>query len=797
MSDSRRLGLYICHCGLNIAGVLRPGTLAAQGQLLPGVMVSRHQLYSCSEAGQREIMADIAANALNRVVIAACSPKMHELTFRRLLAEAGLNPYYLEIVNIREQCSWVHAQDPQAAEAKALDLIRMGVAKVLLAQPLFERRVPVTKRALVIGGGLAGLRAALDIAEAGHEVILVEKQPCLGGWANRLHQTFPHGQRAFTVVNPIMAAVSLHPHIQVLVASEVTGVTGHLGSYRVEVTQQPQYVGEACDACGRCQEVCAEVTSGRPAISLPDPRAFPGRYVIDPVRCTFCGTCVTACPQQAIQLAAAPRQHHFQVGSLIVATGFTPFNPVGSRYEAWASLPGVLTSLELEERLAALDQQPGAPFSPTGEPRDIAFVLCVGSREVAGNRYCSRVCCPTALKQALELQSRFPQARIRIYYRDIRTVRRDWEELYTKARQAGILFLRGPVQDIQPAGGRLRLAAWNEIFQVTSEDVVDLVVLMVGLTPGEGRPLRETLKLPVGEDGFFLEAHPKLRPLDTVLDGVFLAGTCQGPKDMAATMAQASGAAAKVMGLLAHDHLTLDGIVCEIDPEKCTGCQRCVQQCPFQAVELVSQDDKSVAQVIVSACKGCGVCAGACPAGAVIAHGFTDDMLLAQIDAALAESPQEKILAFACNWCSYAGADFAGVSRLQYPPSVRLIRTMCAGRVHPKLVEYALAKGAGLVLVSGCRLPGDCHYLSGNIRAKARMEKLRTKLAARGINPERLQLAWLSATEGRAFQQLMVTLTEKLAELQADERTGNWEEGTENRNKDPQGGDGLPEIQNS
>ncbi|MGQ9920487.1 MAG: FAD-dependent oxidoreductase [Desulfobacca sp.] len=786
MSDPLRLGLYICHCGLNIAGVLRPGTLAAAGQRLLGVVISRHQLYSCSEAGQREILEDIAAHGLNRVVIAACSPKMHELTFRRLLAEAGLNPYFLEIVNLREQCSWVHAQDPEAAAAKALDLIRMGVAKVLLAQPLFERQVPVTKRALVIGGGLAGLRTALDIAEAGHEVILVEKQPYLGGWANRLHRTFPHGQKAFTVVNPIMAAVSLHPRIHVLLASEVTGVAGHLGSYQVEVTQQPQYVSAACDACGRCQEVCTEATGGRPAISLPVASAFPGRYVIDPAACTCCGACVAACPQQAIQLAAQPPQHFFQVGTLVVATGFTPFNPRGSRYEAWARLPGVLTSLALEERLAHLEQQPGTPLTPAGEPQDIAFVLCVGSREATGNRYCSRVCCPTALKQALELQSRAPKARIRIYYRDMRTVRREWEALYTKARQAGILFLRGPVQDIRPEGGRLHLTAINEIFQVPSEDVVDLVILMVGLTPGEGQPLRDTLKLPVGEDGFFLEAHPKLRPLDTVLDGIFLAGACQGPKDMAATMAQASGAAAKVMGLLAHDSLTLDGIICEIDPEKCTGCQRCVRQCPFQAVELVTRDDKSVAQVIVSACKGCGVCAGACPAGAVIAHGFTDEMLLAQIDAALAESPQEKILAFACNWCSYAGADFAGVSRLQYPPHVRLIRTMCAGRVHPKLVEYALAKGAGLVLVSGCRLPSDCHYLRGNIQAKARMEKLRTKLAAQGINPERLQTAWLSATEGRAFQQLMLTLTEKLARLQAEmaiqgagmpeERSGNGHE---------------------
>ena len=318
MNDNLRLGLYICHCGLNIAGVLRPGHLAALSENLPDVASCRHQLYSCSEAGQQEILADIAANHLNRVVIAACSPKMHELTFRRMLAGAGLNPYFLEIVNIREHCSWVHAQAPQAAEAKALELIHMGVAKVRLARPLFERQVPMTRRAVVIGGGPAGLRTALDIAEAGHEVVLVEKEPILGGWANHLHRTFPRGQKAFTLINPLMAAASLHPRITVLVHSEVTEIHGHLGNYQVTVTQKPGFVTEVCNLCGQCQTVCPiQVNGQHPAIYLPSPRAFPGRYVIDPEHCTRCGACIPVCPERAIVLEAEPVVHEFSVGSLV------------------------------------------------------------------------------------------------------------------------------------------------------------------------------------------------------------------------------------------------------------------------------------------------------------------------------------------------------------------------------------------------------------------------------------------------------------------------------------------------
>jgi heterodisulfide reductase subunit A len=775
MEPDLRIGLYVCHCGLNIAGVVSPEALTVQGQSLPEVAVCRHHLYTCSEAGQAEILKDIKHLQLDRVVIAACSPKFHEVTFRRLLKEAGLNPYLLEMVNIREHCTWVHGGEPEAAQAKALDLMRMGLAKVRLALPLQDREVPMTRQALVIGGGPAGLRAALDIADAGFPVTLVERQPVLGGMANRLHRTFPHGETALSLINPLMAAVSLHPGIKVLTQSEVTEVSGHLGNFTVTVRETLPQVGENCHRCGQCAEVCTVTvpvasvggSESRAAIYLPAPHAFPGRYVVDLPHCSRCGDCVAACPVQAISLEEGEQEHKFNVGSMVVATGFTPFDPAGSRYEDWAALPGVITTVDLERLLNPEGPTRGniALAGAPGAIRDVAFLLCVGSREEEGNRYCSRVCCPTALKQALELKERDPSARIRIYYRDIRTIKKDWEALYTKAREAGVLFLRGTVSEMAAAtDGGIIIRAFDETFQVPTEDRVDLAVLAVGMVPGKGAALREILKLPVGQDGFFLEAHPKLKPLETVLDGIFLAGACQGPKDLAESLTQGSGAAAKALALLAHETITLDGLVARVNPEACVGCGECAKACPFQAMEMVGEGKKQKAQVITAACKGCGVCAGACPSGAVIPAGFTDEMILAQIDEALLEKPEQKILAFCCNWCSYAGADFAGVSRLSYPPQVRIIRTLCAGRLHPKFILHAFERGAGQILVSGCHPPGDCHYVSGNLRAQERVEKLRPKLAKKGIDPARLRLAWISATEGRAFQQVIKEMAEAIEE---------------------------------
>lgn len=774
MSEELRIGLYICHCGLNIAGVVSPEDLVSRAGQLPDVVVCRHHLYTCSEAGQKEIAADLREAGLNRVVVAACSPKMHELTFQRLLQEEGLNPHLLEIVNLREHCTWVHAHEPEAATHKALELIRMGLAKVRLARPLQDRRVPVTRHALVIGGGPAGLKAAWEIAAAGHQVTLVERQPVLGGMAAFLSRTFPYGRRAATLIGPLLAAVATHPRIRVLTDSDLLEAGGHLGNFRVRLRRRLSPVGPSCQSCGTCVAACPVSVaderqaglSPRRAIYLPPAHLFPPGAVVDRQACTLCGACAAACPQGAIRLEGQDQEEELTVGAMVVATGASPYDPVHGSEARWPVSRRVITTLALERLLAEDGPTGGRPVPPglEADPRDIAFVLCVGSREEEGFRACSRLCCPTALKQALELARLLPQARIRVYYRDIRTPKKDWETLYEQAREAGVLFLRGTVTELVVGPDDcLVLRAQNELGDSATEDRLDLAVLAVGLRQEAGVALKEILKLPVGEDGFFLEAHPKLKPLETVLDGIFLAGTCQGPKDLAETFTQATAAAAKVLKLFAHEAITLPGLVAEVDPEVCVGCGLCVQECPFQAIILAGEGKAARAQVITAACKGCGICAGACPTGAVTALGFTDAMLLGQIDAALEQNPESKILAFCCSWCSYAGADFAGVARLAYPPNVRIIRTMCAGRVHPRLLLHALEKGAGRVLVSGCHPPGDCHYVAGNLRAQDRVAKLKAKLPAKGIDPRRLHLEWISATEGRVFQQVITDLAAELA----------------------------------
>ncbi|HEY5432261.1 MAG TPA: hydrogenase iron-sulfur subunit, partial [Coriobacteriia bacterium] len=463
-------------------------------------------------------------------------------------------------------------------------------------------------------------------------------------------------------------------------------------------------------------------------------------------------------------------------GAMVVATGSQSYDPGVLGDFGYGLLPDVVTTTTLERMLDPTGPTAGHVVRPSDgrEARNVAFIQCVGSRQTEGNEYCSRICCMTSIKQARELAERDPEADISVYYRDIRAPKKEYERAYADARVSGVLFLRGDVEGVYETDGSLTVKAANEFLREETEQVVDLVVLSTGCVPdASADSVRDILKVPVGPDGFFMETHPKLKPVETVIDGVFLAGSCLFPKDIREAIAQGSGAAGKVYGVLSKSELELDAIIAHIDPDLCSGCQTCIKQCPFQAIvaDPLPEGDKRkvVARVVEAACKGCGVCAGACLKGAVDCRGFTDAQVFAQIDAALEEDPQSKILAFCCNWCSYAGADFAGVARYQFPPSARVVRVMCSGRISKEMVLHAFDKGVGLVLVSGCHKPGDCHYVDGNFRCEERIQSLWKTLPRRGIDPARLRLEWVSAAEGVVWARIMREMAKQLATLDLSE----------------------------
>ncbi len=701
-----KIGVYVCHCGRNIASVIDVERVRDHASRLPDVIFARTNMFCCAEPGQMEIQEDIAREGVNRVLVAACSPRLHETTFRNALKLAGLNPYFLEMANIREHCSWVHWKEREKATEKACELVAMGISKLRNAFPLEDRQVPVTRKAVVIGGGVAGLKAAYELASMGHPVTLVEKESYLGGKAVELWQNFDNGLPLRCLIDPLVSGVRLNPLVKVITQGTISGLKGFIGNFDVEIR-----IGD---------EVAVEKS-----------------------------------------------------GCVIVATGYDFFDPVGKDRYPFADLDGVVTTPELEALLKTNNREGGAglpemPLFRYGEKeiKSVAFLQCVGSRETGEdcNRYCSRVCCLVSIKQATILARDFGCS-VYVFHKDIRVLQKWHEELFREARESGVLFLRAQIESVDRDDNGLLITVRDEIEGKKICAGVDLLVLSVGMVPAkDSLALKNVLKIPLSDDGFFLEAHPKLHPLETSMDGIFLAGACQGPKDFRESIISGSGAAAKAQCILSKEELLLDGLVASVDPDACIGCGLCEKECPYGVIEVVrvEGEKKGKATVVTAACKGCGVCAGVCPTGAADTLGFHEESIMAQIEAALEKNAGEKILAFCCNWCSYAGADFAGVSRLEYPSSLRIIRVMCSGRVNERFILKAFELGAGRVLVSGCHPPGDCHYISGNISFQRRYPGIKKKLEKKGYNPEHFRLAWISATEGPQFQQLITELDDEL-----------------------------------
>ncbi|MDP2744784.1 MAG: CoB--CoM heterodisulfide reductase iron-sulfur subunit A family protein [Dehalococcoidia bacterium] len=661
-----RIGVFVCHCGTNIAGVVSIPAVLEAAKKMPGVVVAADDKYSCSDPGQSHIRAVIEQNKLNRVVIGSCSPRMHEFTFRKVMVKAGLNPYFLEVANIREQVSWVHSNDKEKATAKAIDHVRIAVAKVARDEALFPKKVPLTKRALVIGGGITGMQAALDIANAGHPVTLVERESSIGGHMAQLDKTFPTLDCSACILTPKMVEIVQHPNITLLTYSEVRQVSGFVGNFDVEIVKKARKVdAKKCTGCGICwlkcpEKVSAEFNEGlgeRKAIYVPFPQAVPLVPKVDLENCLYikyqnyvegksegkrpmqCRICEKLCPVQALAWDQQDEIVKEKFGAIVVATGYKTFDPSVCGEYGGGKLPDVISGLQLERMFNSSGPTGGEVLRPSdgAHPKTVVLVSCVGSRdEQRGRPYCSKICCMYTAKQTILLKEHDPEVQCYVFYIDIRTGGKDYEEFARRAQEEyGALYLRGRVSRIYEDGKQLVVLGEDSLMGRPVEIRADMVVLATGVEANEGAAeLAQTMKLSHDVYDFLTEAHPKLKPVETQTDGILVAGACVGPKDIPECVAQGGAAAAKVSALFSQEMLTSDPMVASVDNARCIGCLLCVQVCPYKAIDTqVLRNGRTVALVNESLCRACGLCPAVCRPKAVNLRGFTNQQLLAEVNA--------------------------------------------------------------------------------------------------------------------------------------------------------------------
>ena len=655
-----RIGVFICHCGTNIAGTVDVARVAETIKSEPGVVFAADYQYMCSENGQQLIKNAIKDYNLTGIVVGSCSPRMHEATFRKAAASMGLNPYMVEIANIREQCSWIH-KDKEEATEKALILVRTAIAKVKLNTPLTEGESPVIKRALVIGGGIAGMQAALDIAEAGYPVDIVEKNPTIGGRMAQLDKTFPTLDCSSCIVTPKMVDCAQNENIDILSYSEVEDVKGFVGNFTVTIKRKARYVDEKkCTGCKVCMEKCPSrkglnefnmKLNNRTAIYIPFAQAIPNVAVIDPEQCLKlktgkCGICSKFCGAGAINYEMQDEFIERQYGAIVVATGFKPIEIDKFEEYGYAENKDVITSLELERLMNAAGPTNGTLLRPSDgtHPKVITFIQCVGSRDVSGcgKPYCSKICGMYTAKHAMLIREKYPDTEVHVFYIDVRCPGKNYDEFYRRAvEQYGVDYIKGMVGKVYNENGKLMVQGSNLI---DNEQVVipsDLVVLAVAIEPEPSvRKIATLLTASIDTNNFLTEAHPKLRPVESPTAGVYLAGMCQGPKDIPETVSQASACAAKVLGLLAKDKLKTNPCVAHSNENMCNGCSQCANVCAYGAITYVDKEFRigggktevrRVASVNPAVCHGCGACTVTCPSGAMDLSGFSYKQVMNEV----------------------------------------------------------------------------------------------------------------------------------------------------------------------
>jgi heterodisulfide reductase subunit A len=646
---TRRAGVFVCHCGNNIAATVDVKHVAEELGKDQGVVFSKDYVYMCSDPGQQSIIDAIKEHDLDSVVISCCSPNLHEKTFRDASAVGGMNPFQLEIANIREQCAWVHKDKAKATE-KAIKITRSTVQRVSRNEALTPIGVPVTRKVLVVGGGIAGIQSALDLANSGFEAVLVEKLPTIGGHMIQLSETFPTLDCSQCILSPKMVEVSKHPNITLMVNSEVKSVSGFVGNFKAKIYTKAEYVdAEKCKICDDCSQVCPTVVpneydaglTGRRAIHIPFAQAIPASFYLDADAClglnpVVCGKCMDACEAGAINYDVKPKITEIDVGAIVVATGFDLYGQDEMAEYGRGKYPDVLDGIQFERLCSASGPTGGHVLRPSDhkQPKNVVFIQCSGSRDPEQHcAYCSKICCMYTAKHATLYKHHVPDGNAYVFYIDIRSGGKGYEEFVQRAMERdGVVYLRGRVSKVYQSKGKLKVQGVDTLAGKNVEIDADMVVLAQAMVPSKGTAeIAKTLKIGRDKDGFLAEAHPKLRPVESVTGGIFLIGAAQGPKDIPETVCQASAAAAKVIQLLSKPELEHSPAVAKVRESHCTGCGMCVDACPFEAISLVH----GKAYVNEVLCEGCGTCSGTCVRSAIDVKNVTQLQIFDMISACM------------------------------------------------------------------------------------------------------------------------------------------------------------------
>ena len=652
-----KIAVYLCHCGTNIAGKVDVDKVVAWAAEQPNVAIAREYKYMCSDPGQDLIKEDIQQHGINRVVVAACSPTMHEPTFRKAASDAGLNPYLLQMANVREHCSWVTVDKDEATE-KAKRILNAQIHRLPFNEALDPIEVPVNPAVMVVGGGIAGIEAALKLSATGKKVYLVEKNPSIGGHMAMFDKTFPTLDCAACILTPKMSAAGKDANIEMMAYSEVVEVDGYVGNFKVKVNKKARYVNtDTCTGCAACVDACvvrkvpSEFDHGlgkRSAIYIPFPQAVPLRATIDAEKClTLKGKkckqpCTTACGPGAIDFEQQDELVELEVGAIIMATGFELWDPGQDARYGYGRLDNVITSLEFERISNASGPTGGEIVCKNGEPpKSVAILHCIGSRDQNYQEHCSRVCCMYSLKFSHLIKEHLPETEVYELYIDMRCFGKGYEEFYRRVMDEGVHMVRGRAAEVTDLAlspeeeGRLVVKTEDTLLGIVRRIPADMVILSSGLAPAkDAKAVSQTFGFGCSADGFLLERHPKLEPVSTLTDGIFIAGCCQYPKDIPDTVAQAGAAAAGALALVDNATVKVEPTISYIDPEKCCGCHICVGLCPHVAIQY--NEELKVAEVITAACKGCGVCVAACGSNVPQQHGYLDDQIFAEIEGAMA-----------------------------------------------------------------------------------------------------------------------------------------------------------------